>query len=79
MTESESGHQLLRRQQERDLMQKARLLTDEKSVSFQMFLNLLSSITLCSESQIPVLKEGRKKTYKSFFVLFVCAGKGGEG
>ena len=53
------AHQHLRRQQERDLMQKARLLTDENSVSFQMFLNLLSSITLCSESQIPVLKEGR--------------------
>ena len=34
----------LRRQQERDLMQKARLLTGENSVSFQMFLILLSSI-----------------------------------
>ena len=38
----------LRRQQERDLMQKARRLTDENSVSFQMFLIILSSITLCS-------------------------------
>ena len=55
------------------------ILTDENSVSFQMFLNLMSSITLCSESQIPVLKEGRRNTYKSVFVLFVCAGKGGEG
>ena len=52
----------LRRQQERDLMQKARLLTDQNSVSFQMFLILLSSITLCSESQIPVFKEGRSNT-----------------
>ena len=52
----------LRRQQERDLMQKARLLTDENSVSFQMLLILLSSITLCLESQIPVFKEGRSNT-----------------
>ena len=52
----------LRRQQERDLMQKARLLTDEISVSFQMFLILLSSIALCSESQIPVFKEGQSNT-----------------
>ena len=58
-------------------MQKARLLTDENSVSFQMFLILLSSITLCSESQIPVFKEGRSNTLKSVFVLFVCVG-GGE-
>ena len=62
MTESESAPQHLRRQQERDLMQKARLLTDENSVSFQMFLILLSSITLYSESQIPVFKEGRSNT-----------------
>ena len=46
----------LRRQQERGLMQKARRLMDENSVSFQMFLILLSSITLGSESQIPVFK-----------------------
>ena len=52
----------LRRQQERYLMQKARLLTDENSVSFQMFLILLSSITLCSESPIAVFKEGRINT-----------------
>ena len=52
----------LRRQQERDLMQKARLLTDEISVSFQMFLILLYSIALCSESQIPVFKEGQSNT-----------------
>ena len=58
-------------------MQKAGLLTDENSVTFQMFLYLLSSITLCSESQIPVLKERRSNTQKSVFVLFVCAGKVG--
>ena len=70
MTESESGHQHLRRQQESDLMQKARLLTDEKSVSFEMFLILLSSITLCSESQIAVFKEGRSNTLKVFLTRF---------
>ena len=62
MTESESALQHLRRQQERDLMQKARLLTDENSVSFQMFLILLSSITLWSESQIPVFEDGWSNT-----------------
>ena len=73
-SESESAHQHLRRQQERDLMQKARLLTDENSVSFQLFLRLLSSITLCSENLFvllrlcgkgggdPVFKEGRSNT-----------------
>ena len=60
-------------------MQKARLLTDENSVSFQMFLRLLFSITLRSENQTPVIKEGRSNTYKSVFVLFVCAEKGGGG
>ena len=40
----------LRRQQERGLM-------DENSVSFQMFLILLYSITLGSESQISVFKQ----------------------
>ena len=58
-------------------MQKARLLTEEISVSFQMFLSLLSSITLCSESQIPVFKEDGSNTSKSVFVLFVFSGKGG--
>ena len=52
----------LRRQQERGLMQKARGLMDENSVSFQMFLILLSSITLGSESQISVFKQGRSNT-----------------
>ena len=52
----------LRRQQERGLMQKARRLMDGNSASFQMFLILLSSITLGSESQIPVFKEGQSNT-----------------
>ena len=52
----------LRRQQERGLMQKARRLVDEKSVSFQMFLILLSSITLDSESQISVFKQCQSNT-----------------
>ena len=38
-------------------MQKARRLMDENSVSFQMFLILLYSITLGSESQISVFKQ----------------------
>ena len=46
----------------RGLMQKARRLMDENGVSFQMFLILLSSITLASESQIPVFKEGQSNT-----------------
>ena len=52
----------LRRQQKRGLVQKARHLMDENSVSFQMFLILLPSITLGSESQIPVFKEGQSNT-----------------
>ena len=55
-------HIYLCRQQERGFMQKARCLMDENSVSFQMFLILLSSITLGSESQIPVFKEGQSNT-----------------
>ena len=47
----------LRCQQEMGLMQRARRLMDEKSVSFQMFLVLLYSITLGSESQISVFKQ----------------------
>ena len=51
-----------RRQQERGLMQKARRLMDENSVSFQVVLNVLSSIILGSESQISVFKEGQSNT-----------------
>ena len=56
------SHTYLRRQQERGLMQKARRFMDENSASFQMFLILLSSITLGSESQTPVFKEGQSNT-----------------
>ena len=52
----------LRRQQERGLMQKARRLIEENSVSFQMFLILLSSVTLGSESQISVFKQCQSNT-----------------
>ena len=52
----------LRRQQERGLMKKARCLMDENSVSFQMFLILLSSIILGSESQISVFKQCQSNT-----------------
>ena len=57
MKNTETGNQHLRRQQEKGLMQKARRLIDEKSVSFQMFLILLYSITLGSESQISVFRQ----------------------
>ena len=40
-------------------MQKARRLMDENSVSFQMFLILLSSITLGSEAKFPCSKKVR--------------------
>ena len=50
-------HTYLHRQQERGLMQKARRLMDENSVSFQMFLILLYSITLVLESQFTVFKQ----------------------
>ena len=65
----------LRRQHERGLMQKARRLMEENSVSFQMFLILLSSITLGSESQIPVFKEGRSNTWKSVLFCFFVRGE----
>ena len=55
----------LRRQQERGLMQKARRLMDENSVSFQMFLILLSFITLGSEGQISVFKQCQSNTQMS--------------
>ena len=55
-------------------MQKARRLMDENSVSFQMFLILLSSITLGSESQYSRV-QGRSEQYLDFcFVLFICTG-----
>ena len=59
-------------------MQKARLLTDENSVSFQMFLILLSSITLCSGSQIPVF-QGRSEQYLEVCFLFCSFVRGGRG
>ena len=56
-------------------MQKARRLMDENSVSFQMFLILLSSITLGSESQIPVFEEGQSNTYKPVLFCFFVWGE----
>ena len=55
-------------------MQKARLLMDENSVSFQMFLILLSSITLCSEGQIPVFKKVRAILRSLFCFVCLCGG-----
>ena len=48
---------------------------DENSFSFQMFLILLSSITLGSESQIPVFKDGRSNTQKSVLFCFLVRGE----
>ena len=46
---------------------------DQNSISFQMFPILLSSITLGSENQIPVFKEGQQYV-EVCFVLFLCTG-----
>ena len=66
----------LRRQQERDLMQKARLLTDENSVSFQMFLILLSSITLSvvQKAKFPCSKKVRAIFRSLFCFVCMCGG-----
>ena len=48
---------------------------DENSVPFQMFLILLSSITLGSESQIPVFKEGQSNTLKPVLFCFFVRGE----
>ena len=50
---------------------------DENSVSFQMFLILLSSIILGSESQISVFNQCQSNTHKSV-CLFVCFFVWGE-
>ena len=53
-------------------MQKARRLMDENNVSFQIFLILLFSITLGSESQYSRV-QGRSEQYlEACFVLFLC-------
>ena len=63
----------LRRYQERGLMQKPRCLMDEKSVSFQMFLILLSFITLGSESHFFFLCSS------DFEAILRCLGGGWGG
>ena len=50
---------------------------NKNSVSFQMFLILLSSIILGSESQISVFKQCQSNTQKSV-CLFVCFFVWGE-
>ena len=50
---------------------------DENNVSFQMFLILLSIVTLCSESQVLVFKQCQSNTQMSVFLLFFWGG-GGE-
>ena len=55
-------------------MQKPRRLMDENSVSFQMFLILLSTITLRSESQISVFKLVLSNTWKSVLFCFLYGG-----
>ena len=49
-------------------MQKTRRLMDENSVSFKMFLILLSFITLGSECQIFVFKQCQNNTQMSGFL-----------
>ena len=63
-----AGYIYIRRQQERGLMQKARRLMDENSVSFQMFLILLSFITLGSET-IFLSSSNVKITLRCLFVF----------
>ena len=60
-------------------MQKTSRLMDENSVSFQMFLILLSFITFGSESQISVFKQCQSKQHLDvcFFVIFFFGGGGG--
>ena len=58
-------------------MEKTRHLMDENSVSFQMFLILLSFITLGSESQISVFKQCQSNTKMSGFIIFFMGGGGG--
>ena len=48
---------------------------DENSVCFQMFLILLSSITLGSESQMQVFKEGQSNTQKPVLFCFFVRGE----
>ena len=48
---------------------------DENSVSFQMFLILLSFITLGSESQISVFKQCQSNTKMSGFIFFFWGGE----
>ena len=55
-------------------MQKTRRLIEENSVSFQMFLILLSFIAVGSESQISVFKQCQSNTHMSVFF----GGGGGE-
>ena len=57
-------------------MQKARRLMDENSISFQMFLILLYSITLGSERQFTVFKQCLSNTQQSavFFLSFSYRG-----
>ena len=63
-------------------MQKARHLMDENSVSFQMFVILLYSITLGSESQFTVFRQCLSNTWQSgllfFFSLFPTGGAWAE-
>ena len=58
-------------------MQKIRRLMDENSVSFQMFLIILSFITLGSESQISVFKQCQSNTQMSGF-FWGGRGRGGR-
>ena len=74
-----TGLVYLRRQQERDLMQKARLLTDENSVSFQMFLISCLLLHFVQKAKFPCSKKvGAILRSLFLFCLFVRGGGGGE-
>ena len=59
-------------------MQKPKRLMDQNSVSFQMFLILLSYIALGSESQISLYKQCQSITQMSRF-FWAVGGVGGGG
>ena len=70
-----TGLVYLRRQQERDLMQKARLLTDENSVSFQMFLISCLLLHFVQKAKFPCSKKvGAILRSLFLFCLFVRGG-----
>ena len=72
-----TGQIYLRRQQERDLMQKARLLTDENSVSFRILLISCLLLHFVQKAKFPCSKKvGAILRSLFLFCLFVRGGGG---